>query len=113
MGLSSKGKWPLLLSPNILPGISLIQNDYARTLTSQLHSSSSYWEQTRMLYAPFECTTTMKSGNADVYQNEIPGGQYTNLQFQAFSLGLGAQFEQVKQKYAEANQILGDIIKVS
>ncbi|KAI4463762.1 pyruvate carboxylase [Holotrichia oblita] len=47
---------------------------------------SAYWEQTRTLYAPFECTTTMKSGNADVYINEIPGGQYTNLQFQAYSL---------------------------
>ncbi len=66
-----------------------------------------------MLYAPFECTTTMKSGNADVYLNEIPGGQYTNLQFQAFSLGLGSQFEEVKKKYTEANQILGDIIKVT
>lgn len=55
----------------------------------------------------------MKSGNADVYQNEIPGGQYTNLQFQAFSLGLGSQFEEVKKKYTEANQILGDIIKVT
>ena len=53
---------------------------------------SSYWEQTRTLYAPFECTVTMKSGNADVYLNEIPGGQYTNLQFQAFSLGLGSFF---------------------
>ncbi len=75
--------------------------------------SSSYWEETRTLYAPFECTTTMKSGNADVYLNEIPGGQYTNLQFQAFSLGLGSQFEEVKKKYTEANQILGDIIKVT
>lgn len=43
---------------------------------------SAYWEQVRTLYAPFECTATMKSGNADVYLNEIPGGQYTNLQFQ-------------------------------
>lgn len=74
---------------------------------------SSYWEQTRLLYSPFECTTTMKSGNADVYSNEIPGGQYTNLQFQAFSLGLGSQFEDVKKRYTEANQILGDIIKVT
>ena len=41
---------------------------------------SAFWEQTRLLYAPFESTTTMKSGNADVYKNEIPGGQYTNLQ---------------------------------
>lgn len=73
---------------------------------------SSYWEQTRNLYAPFECATTMKSGNADVYINEIPGGQYTNLQFQAYSLGLGAQFGKVKEAYAEANKLLGDIIKV-
>lgn len=36
---------------------------------------SAYWEQARLLYAPFECTTTMKSGNADVCVNEIPGEQ--------------------------------------
>ncbi|XP_031836293.1 pyruvate carboxylase isoform X2 [Nomia melanderi] len=74
---------------------------------------SAYWEQTRTLYAPFECTTTMKSGNADVYLNEIPGGQYTNLQFQAYSLGLGEFFEDVKKAYREANLLLGDIIKVT
>ncbi|XP_011312830.1 pyruvate carboxylase, mitochondrial [Fopius arisanus] len=74
---------------------------------------SAYWEQTRTLYAPFECTTTMKSGNADVYINEIPGGQYTNLQFQAYSLGLGEFFEDVKKAYREANILLGDIIKVT
>lgn len=74
---------------------------------------SAYWEQTRTLYAPFECTTTMKSGNADVYLNEIPGGQYTNLQFQAYSLGLEKQFEDVKKAYAEANKLLGDLIKVT
>jgi len=74
---------------------------------------SAYWEQTRTLYAPFECTVTMKSGNADVYLNEIPGGQYTNLQFQAFSLGLGDQFEEIKKAYREANFLLGDIVKVT
>ena len=65
---------------------------------------SAYWEQTRTLYVPFECCVTMKSGNADVYLNEIPGGQYTNLQFQACWLGLGNQFEAVKRAYREANQ---------
>ena len=60
---------------------------------------SAYWEQTRNLYGPFECTKTMRSGNADVYKHEIPGGQYTNLQFQAYSLGLGDQFELIKQKF--------------
>lgn len=74
---------------------------------------SSYWEQARLLYAPFECTTTMKSSYSDVYENEIPGGQYTNLQFQAFSLGLNDQFTEVKKKYAMANRLLGDIIKVT
>ncbi|KAL4713314.1 hypothetical protein ACJJTC_015301 [Scirpophaga incertulas] len=74
---------------------------------------SAYWEQARTLYGPFECTATMKSGNADVYLNEIPGGQYTNLQFQSFSLGLGSQFEEVKKAYREANLLLGDIIKVT
>ncbi|XP_071525858.1 pyruvate carboxylase, mitochondrial isoform X2 [Panulirus ornatus] len=74
---------------------------------------SAFWEQTRTLYAPFECAVTMKSGNADVYQNEIPGGQYTNLQFQAYSLGLGDQFEEVKKAYREANLLLGDLIKVT
>ena len=74
---------------------------------------SGFWEQTRTLYGPFECTSTMRSGNADVYNHEIPGGQYTNLQFQAYSLGLGDQFEHVKKRYADANEILGDIVKVT
>ncbi|XP_015171576.1 PREDICTED: pyruvate carboxylase, mitochondrial isoform X2 [Polistes dominula] len=80
---------------------------------SDVSEYSAYWEQTRTLYAPFECTTTMKSGNADVYLNEIPGGQYTNLQFQTYSLGLGQFFEDVKKAYREANLLLGDIIKVT
>lgn len=40
---------------------------------SDISKYSAYWEQTRTLYAPFECTTTMKTGNSDVYENEIPG----------------------------------------
>ncbi|XP_071234359.1 pyruvate carboxylase, mitochondrial-like isoform X2 [Salvelinus alpinus] len=74
---------------------------------------SEYWEVTRGLYAPFDCTATMKSGNADVYENEIPGGQYTNLHFQAHSMGLGNKFKQVKKSYSEANKLLGDLIKVT
>nr|XP_005988982.1 PREDICTED: pyruvate carboxylase, mitochondrial [Latimeria chalumnae] len=74
---------------------------------------SEYWEVARGLYAAFDCTATMKSGNADVYENEIPGGQYTNLHFQAHSMGLGNKFKQVKKAYAEANKLLGDLIKVT
>ncbi|XP_069500890.1 pyruvate carboxylase, mitochondrial [Ambystoma mexicanum] len=74
---------------------------------------SEYWEVTRGLYAAFDCTATMKSGNADVYENEIPGGQYTNLHFQAHSMGLGNKFKEVKKAYVEANKLLGDLIKVT
>ncbi|XP_029113495.1 pyruvate carboxylase, mitochondrial isoform X1 [Scleropages formosus] len=74
---------------------------------------SEYWEVTRGLYTPFDCTATMKSGNADVYENEIPGGQYTNLHFQAHSMGLGHKFKEVKKAYVEANKLLGDLIKVT
>eukprot|EP00761_Pharyngomonas_kirbyi_P011415 gb/GECH01011440.1/.p1 GENE.gb/GECH01011440.1/~~gb/GECH01011440.1/.p1 ORF type:complete len:1197 (+),score=375.79 gb/GECH01011440.1/:1-3591(+) len=78
-----------------------------------LSKLSTYWEQARDMYAPFECTTTMKSGSADVYMNEIPGGQYTNLQFQAFSLGLKERWPEIKDAYIAANRLLGDIVKVT
>lgn len=34
---------------------------------------ATYWEMARQLYGPFECSVTMKSGNSDCYENEIPG----------------------------------------
>ncbi len=70
-----------------------------------------YWEQVRNLYAPFE--SGLKSGGADVYLHEMPGGQYTNLQFQARSLGLTGRWEAIKRAYVAANGLLGDIIKVT
>lgn len=70
-----------------------------------------YWEECRGLYAPFE--SGQKSGSADVYIHEMPGGQYTNLMYQSTQLGLSGQWSQVKKAYAMANRLLGDIIKVT
>ena len=53
------------------------------------------------------------SGSSDVYEHEIPGGQYTNLLFQATSLGLEDKWPEIKRKYAEANILMGDIPKVT
>jgi pyruvate carboxylase len=78
---------------------------------SELQVLSDYWEQTRRLYAPFE--SGLKSGSADVYFHEMPGGQYTNLQFQANQLGLAERWPAIKRAYASANRLLGDIIKVT
>ena len=47
------------------------------------------------------------------YTHHIPGGQYTNLHFQAFSLGQAEQWPQIKKAYALANEMLGDIVKVT
>lgn len=70
-----------------------------------------YWEECRGLYAPFE--SGQKSGSADVYVHEMPGGQYTNLLYQSTQLGLTGQWSAVKEAYATANRLLGDIIKVT
>lgn len=43
----------------------------------------------------------------------MPGGQYTNLMFQAQSLGLGSQWTQVKAAYIVANELCGDVVKVT
>ena len=72
---------------------------------------NSYWEAARGLYNPFE--SGLKCGGADVYIHEMPGGQYTNLKFQSQSLGLGSSWTQIKEAYAAANRLLGDIVKVT
>lgn len=78
---------------------------------SEISAVNDYWEECRGLYAPFE--SGQKSGSADVYVHEMPGGQYTNLLFQSSQLGLTGQWSQVKKAYAAANRLLGDIIKVT
>ena len=78
---------------------------------AQLQPLNTYWEQVRSLYAPFDAG--LKSAGADVYMHEMPGGQYTNLQFQARALGLVGRWDAIKRAYAAANRLLGDIIKVT
>jgi len=70
-----------------------------------------YWEATRRVYAPFESGLPAPTGR--VYRHEIPGGQLSNLRQQAIALGLGEKFEQVEDMYAAANDILGNIVKVT
>ena len=59
---------------------------------------SDYWEDTRKYYSGFE--GDIKVPETEIYRYEIPGGQYTNLKPQVESLGLGHQFEEVKEKYS-------------
>jgi pyruvate carboxylase len=70
-----------------------------------------YWAQLRLLYSPFEAGLT--GPDPEVYEHEIPGGQLTNLIFQASQQGLGEQWAQTKKAYEQANDLLGDIVKVT
>ena len=55
-----------------------------------VRSIDEYWAQIRLLYSCFEAD--LKGPDNEVYVHEIPGGQLTNLKFQATQLGLGTQW---------------------
>ena len=73
---------------------------------------SSYWEQVRSLYLPFE--SDIRAGASEVYVHGMPGGQFTNLREQALSLGISApRWPEVARAYADVNEMFGDIVKVT
>jgi pyruvate carboxylase len=76
-----------------------------------LNELSNYWESVRRIYYSFE--TELRAGTAEVYENEIPGGQYSNLRPQARALGLEDKFDTIKENYKIANDLFGGIIKVT
>jgi len=79
--------------------------------TDTLNKFSNFWEDTRELYYPFE--SGLKAGTAEVYNHEIPGGQYSNLRPQATALGLADRFDDVKLMYTKVNAMFGNLIKVT
>ncbi|MDV2687234.1 hypothetical protein RYX56_23080, partial [Alkalihalophilus lindianensis] len=70
-----------------------------------------YWEDVRKYYQDFE--SGMISPHSEIYQHEMPGGQYSNLQQQAKAVGLGERWDDVKEMYSRVNQMFGDIVKVT
>jgi len=76
-----------------------------------LNEYSVYWEAVREYYYPFE--SGLKAGTAEVYEHEIPGGQYSNLRPQAVAMGLEHKFETIKQNYAIVNKLFGELVKVT
>ena len=76
-----------------------------------IRQMSNYWEAVRGQYAAFE--SGLAAPASEVYLHEMPGGQFTNLKAQARSMGLEERWHEVAQAYADANQIFGDIVKVT
>ena len=77
----------------------------------RLQELSDYWADVRLRYKSFD--NGLKGPVTDIYRYEIPGGQYTNLQPQVESLGLGHRFSEVKEMYKTVNDMLGDLVKVT
>ncbi|BGP04845.1 Pyruvate carboxylase [Rhodotorula toruloides] len=70
-----------------------------------------YWSNVRQLYQCFEAN--VRASDSGVFEHQMPGGQYTNLMFQSQQLGLSGQWKAVVKAYIEANELCGDIVKVT
>jgi pyruvate carboxylase len=104
-GLTSQVNWNSMVA--VLQGH---QRELPYDLGS-LNQYANYWEDVREFYYPFE--SGLLAGTAEVYEHEIPGGQYSNLRPQAIALGLEDRFETIKKNYAVVNRMFGDIVKVT
>ncbi|WP_374764715.1 pyruvate carboxylase [Yunchengibacter salinarum] len=72
---------------------------------------STYWGGVRRYYQPFEAD--IRAGASEVYDHEMPGGQFTNLKEQARSMGLESHWPEVARAYEQVNHLFGNIIKVT
>ncbi|UOE92979.1 pyruvate carboxylase [Alkalihalobacillus sp. LMS39] len=76
-----------------------------------LEQLSDYWDSTRKFYSGFE--SGMNAPHTEVYEHEMPGGQYSNLQQQAKAVGLKNRWNEVKKMYRRVNDMFGDVVKVT
>lgn len=103
----------LTSQPPLNSVVAALKNSERDTMLSldNMQRISDYWEAVRPVYSKFE--SGLKTGTAEIYKYEIPGGQYSNLKPQVESFGLGHKFEEVKDMFKEVNEMLGDIVKVT
>ena len=77
----------------------------------RIQELTDYYADVRLRYETFD--HGLKTPVTDIYKYEIPGGQYTNLEPQVVSIGLGSRFLEVKEMYKKVNDMLGDLVKVT
>ncbi len=103
----------LTSQPNLNSIVAALQNTERDTGLDLdgFNKHSDYWECVREVYYPFE--SGLMASSADVYDHEIPGGQYSNLWPQAHAMGLEERWVELKKMYASVNRMMGDIVKVT
>lgn len=72
---------------------------------------SRYWATVRPYYKGVDKADAYP--NTEVYQHEMPGGQFSNLRQQAKAVGLGDRWNDIKKMYHTVSMMFGDIIKVT
>ncbi len=70
-----------------------------------------YWTGVRSYYRFLESGPV--APDAGVFRYQVPGGQFTNLKQQAEALGLASRWGEVVRAYRDADQALGELIKVT
>lgn len=103
----------LTSQPALNSVVAALENTHRATgiKLDEIQEIADYWSDIRPIYSQFE--SGLKSGTAEVYKYEIPGGQYSNLKPQVESFGLGHKFKEVKEMYRTVNDMLGNIVKVT
>jgi pyruvate carboxylase len=76
-----------------------------------LENLDRYYGLIREMYEPLE--SGMRSGTARVFDNEIPGGQYSNLFVQCKAMDLYDRWFEVLDMYRDVNKLLGEVVKVT
>jgi pyruvate carboxylase len=81
--------------PNLNSIVASLENTprHTRLDLAALNEFSDYWERVRFYYAPFD--TAPRTGSAEVYLHEMPGGQYTNLKEQAASMAVSHRWPEI------------------
>ncbi|WP_411681783.1 pyruvate carboxylase [Clostridium thailandense] len=103
----------LTSQPALNSVVAALQNTERDTYidSDDIQKLSDYWSAVRPVYSQFE--SGLKTGSAEIYKYEIPGGQYSNLKQQVESFGLGHRYDDIKEMYRQVNNMVGDIIKVT
>jgi pyruvate carboxylase len=76
-----------------------------------MEEMSRYWATVRPYYKGVDKAEPYP--NTEVYQHEMPGGQFSNLRQQAKAVGLGERWNDIKKMYHHVSMMFGDIIKVT
>lgn len=72
---------------------------------------ANYWERVSEVYQCFSSGLSAPTG--EVYEHEMPGGQYSNLRAQSIALGKGEEWPLIKTRYKEVDKLFGRITKVT